>query len=290
MHVNTYRRDPLRLWETVLMVRAAGGETSEGRAAIEPRRKFALAFMLGALLCVGGISAAWLQRDPSVIARFEIVAMTLAPIAMFLMLVFEIRRHRALSFLHVIPRTFSSRALLLPPTCAIGAVIALASLLVLPWLAAVALFGCWCCATCVGHWLVGRSSGLIGLVGLPLAYAPIVAVGSCASGSWTTAAAVALGLALVACLLPTRADLLAGASAHVGGSPPMAACASGSIAAVLPAQRQGPEGVAALPAQRERIDTRVRRAAFWARPWTMFRLFGVTCARRRVGPLCPGWC
>jgi hypothetical protein len=183
----------------------------------------------------------------------------LIPVGLVLMVLFERRRDRALSFLRVIPQFVPPGALLLPPTCALGGLLALAALPVLPWLAAVALFGCWCWAAAVGHRFATRGSWVLGLVALPLAYAGLIAVAvTCAAGGWAACAVVSLALGLAGCIAPLPAAWF--------------------TTRAMPRTAASPRGEIALP-----VDTAVRRPAAWAPQWTTFQILAATVRAR------PGW-
>jgi hypothetical protein len=193
-----------------------------------------------------------MSHPASLLIRFEVLSGSLMPVALMLTMLFELRRQRALAFLHLLPQRTPARVLLLPANCAIGAVIALASTTVLPWLAAVALFGCWCWAVAVGHWFAGRTSWTLALVAVPLAYLALIvtAVTSAAAGR-TASAVVSLALGLAGCLVPVRTRLL--------------------VISAQPTAASSRSAVAASP-----LDIAVRRPASWAHHVTTFQVFWAT--------------
>jgi len=197
----TYRRDRLSLWETILMVRAAGG-TAQAMAPVVLLVAFVVAPAPFGVLILG--------RDPSPSDRFFILAGVLIPISAMLMVLFEVRRIGPLAFLRTLPRPPAPRSLLLLPACGLGLLAALASLSVLPVLAAVALFGCWCWATAIGHRFAGRAGWVLLLVAVPLAYVALLAAAvSFAAGGLTALAAVSAALGLAGCLASPRDRFLA---------------------------------------------------------------------------------
>lgn len=182
------------------MFRAAGG-TAEAMAPVVLLVVFVVAAALGAMI---------LARHQSPSDRFFVLAGVLIPISAMLMVLFEVRRIGPLAFLRTLPQPHAPRSLLLLPGCGLGLLAALASLSVLSVLAAVALFGCWCWATAIGHRFAGRSGWLLLFVAVPLAYlALLVAAWSFAAGGLTAVAAVSAALGLAGCLASPRDRFLA---------------------------------------------------------------------------------
>src|ERR1022692_4967466 len=102
--VETYRRDRLSFWETILMVRAAGG-AAKAMAPVVLLSTFVMAAAsFGALI---------LARDPSPSDRFFVLAGLLIPISALFMVLFEVRRIAVLSFLLNIPQPIANGSLLL---------------------------------------------------------------------------------------------------------------------------------------------------------------------------------
>ena len=199
--LETYRRDRLSLWETILMVRAAGG-TVQAMAPVLLLVTFVVAPAPFGVLILG--------RAPSPSDRFFILAGVLIPISAMLMVLFEVRRIGPLAFLRTLPQPHAPRSLLLLPACGLGLLVAVASLSVLPVLAAVALLGCWCWATAIGHRFAGRGGWLLLLVAVPLAYVALFAAAvSFAAGGLTAVAAVSTALGLAGCLASPRDRFLA---------------------------------------------------------------------------------
>ena len=183
------------------MVRAAGGPTE----AITP---------LNLLVVFVGVAAvafgALIVRDASPSDRFFVLAGLLAPISVMSTALFEVRRIGPLAFLRTIPQPHAPRSLLLLPWGGMGVLIAIAALSVLPGLAAVALFGCWCWAMAIGHRFAGRSGWFLSFVALPLAYVALFAAAvSFAGGGLTAVAAVSTALGLGGCLASPRDRFLA---------------------------------------------------------------------------------
>ena len=200
--VETYRRDRMSLWETILMVRAAGG-AAEAMAPL----LLLVTFVLVAAVASGALFVA---RDASPSDRFFILAGVLIPISAMLMVLFEVRRSGPLAFLRTLPQPHAPRSLLLLPACGLGLLVAVASLSVLPVLAAVALLGCWCWATAIGHRFAGRDGWLLLLGAVPLAYVALFAAAvSFAAGGLTAVAAVSTALGLAGCLASPRDRFLA---------------------------------------------------------------------------------
>ena len=131
------------------MVRAAGG-LSEAMAPVV----LLIAFVGVAAVSFGALI---LARDASPADRFFVLAGLLIPISAMSMTLFEVRRIGPLAFLRTIPQPYAPRSLLLVPAAGLGVLIAIASLSVLPVLAAVALLGCWCWAMAIGHRFAGRA-------------------------------------------------------------------------------------------------------------------------------------
>jgi hypothetical protein len=219
--LETYRRDRLSLWQTILMVRAAGGAT-QTMAPVLLLVAFLVAPALFGVLILG--------RDPSPSDRFFILAGVLIPISAMLMVLFEVRRIGPLAFLRTLPQPHAPRSLLLLPACGLGLLAALASLSVLPVLAAVALLGCWCWATAIGHRFAGRTGWFLLLVAVPLAYVALLAAAvSFAAGGLTAAAAVSTALGLAGCLASPRDRFLALVAAGSRRQPDGAQVGSGAL-------------------------------------------------------------
>jgi hypothetical protein len=195
--VEPYRRDRLSLWETILMVGAAGG-AAEAMAPVV----LLVAFVVVAAATFGALIVA---RDASASDRFFVLAGLLIPISAMYMASFEVRRIAPLAFLRAIPQPYAPRSLLLLPACGLGLLVAIASLAVLPVLAAVALLGCWCWAMAIGHRFAGRTGWLLLFVAVPLAYVALFAAAvSFAAGGLTAVAAVSTALGLAGCLASPR--------------------------------------------------------------------------------------
>ena len=134
----------------------------------------------------------------------------LIPTSAMLMVLFEVRRIGPLAFLRTLPQPHAPQSLLLLPACGLGLLAAVASLSVLPVLAAVALLGCWCWATAIGHRFAGRAGWLLLLVALPLAYlSSLRQLLSFAAGGLKAAAAASTALGLAGCLASPRDRFLA---------------------------------------------------------------------------------
>jgi hypothetical protein len=238
----TYRRDRLSLWETILMVRAAGG-LSEAMAPVV----LLIAFVGVAAVSFGALI---LARDASPADRFFVLAGLLIPISAMSMTLFEVRRIGPLAFLRTIPQPYAPRSLLLVPAAGLGVLIAIASLSVLPVLAAVALLGCWCWAMAIGHRFAGRTGWFLLFVAVPLAYvALLVAAVSFAAGGLTAVAAVSTVFGLAGCL----------------GSP-----RDRFLALVATGSKRPLDGA---PAYGGALDVTVLQGRRSGRPWRAFRIF-----------------
>ncbi len=192
------RRDRLTMWEaSFLLLRA--GKSTPGRAS------GALVFLaMWSSVVVGGLAIAALHSAFSASARAFVALAICSTCATGTMSAFENDRGEALRFLRVTPLPVAPKWLLFLPFAGAGVLIALASLTVLPPLAAVTLFGCWCWATAVGHWFAGRSLW-IWTVGWLLSFVPLgVAAASHHWGNWATSAAVTLALGSIGWLASPR--------------------------------------------------------------------------------------
>jgi hypothetical protein len=229
MAVETYRRDRLSLWETILMVRAAGGTAKAMTPVVLLSTFVVAAASFGALV---------FARHPSPSDRFFVVAGLLIPISALLMVLFELRRIGPLAFLRTIPQPNAPRSLLLLPACGLGVLVAIASLSVLPVLAAVGLFGCWCWAAAIGHGFAGRAGWLLLFVAVPLAYVALFAAAvSFAAGGLTAVAAVTTALGVVGCLASPRDRFLALMSTGSKRTPGGAPAYSGAVHVTVPEDR-----------------------------------------------------
>ena len=230
------RRDRLTIWEaSFLLLRA--GKSTPGRASgplVFVAMWSSVVVAVGAWLAIAG------RRSPVPASARAFVALALcSTYATGTMSAFANGRGEALRFLRVTPLPVAPKWLLFLPFAGAGVLIARASLMVLPPLVAVTLFGCWCWATAVGHWFAGTNLRLW-MVGWLLSFAPLgVAAASHHSGSWATSAAVTLALGSVGWLASPR------------------------------------ERIAALPAPGDALGprARVRPARHSARRWTALRLF-----------------
>jgi hypothetical protein len=195
------RRDRFSLWETVALLRAAGGAAPSIAPILLLITFVAAAPAFGVLI---------LGRAPSPSARFFVIASLLIPISAMVTVLFEVRRIAALAFLRTIPQPYAPRSLVLLPMCGLGTLAAVASLSVLPPLAAVALLGCWCWASSIGHRFAGRGGWPLLLVAVPLAYVALLAAAvSLAAGGFAALAAVSTALGLGGCVASPRDGFLA---------------------------------------------------------------------------------
>jgi hypothetical protein len=227
------RRDRLTMWEASFLLFKAGKNTP-GQA------NGPLVFLiLYSAIAVFGLGITSLHSPFSASARAFIVLALCSTYATGTMSAFENGRGEALRFLRVTPFPFAPKWLLFLPFAGTGILIALASLIVLPPLAAVTLFGCWCWATAVGHWFAA-SSFRLWIVGWLLSFVPMgVAAALHQSGGWAASAVVTVALGSVAWLTSPR------------------------------------ERIAALPSPGPAVGprARVRPARHSARRWTALRMF-----------------
>jgi hypothetical protein len=219
------------MWEIILLVRAAGG-AAQAMAPLLLLVTFMVAAAPFGLLSVG--------RDRSPSDRFFVLAGVLIPISAMLMVLFEVRRIGPLAFLRTLPQPHAPRSLLLLPACGLGLLVAVASLSVLPVLAAAALFGCWCWATAIGHRFAGRSGWLLLFVAVPLAYVALFAAAfSFAAGGLTAVAAVSTALGLVGCLASPRDRFLALVTTGSNRQPDAAQVGSDALDLTVRRNRRG---------------------------------------------------
>ena len=197
------RRDRLTMWEaSFLLLRA--GKSTPGRASGP-----VVFLAMWSAVVVAGLAIAAVHSAFSATARAFIALALCSTYATGLMSAFESARGEAVRFLRVTPLPVAPKWLLFLPFAGAGILIALASLTLLPPLAAVTVFGCLCWATAVGHWFAG-SSFRLWMVGWLLSFVPLgVAAASHHSGSWVTSAAVTLALGSVGWLASPRARIAA---------------------------------------------------------------------------------
>lgn len=201
------RRDRPSLWKTAALVLRA---RDDAPSAVQSLRAIFVP-LFSALFMSAFLMLAIVRRGSPVAGdalRFFFVA-TVSTFLTPLIVGFEAQRTQAFSFLRVVPHPVAPKWLVLLPSCASGGIIALASLAVLPFQAALALLGCWCWAASVGHAFAGRRVATVALVGWPLSFLPLVtALVLFSRVGWHWAAAAALAFGVVGCLAAPRDRLI----------------------------------------------------------------------------------